>query len=308
MRETLRVTESIGNQRLDQWLVEQTTGYSRSQLKKGIKEGWITVNEQLVKPSYPLAMGDVVDIDSPVTTEEEKQVIPEAKPLAVVYEDEDIMVINKPQGLVVHPAEGHQNGTLVNRLVAYAHQNSFTLPEGSAWYRPGIVHRLDKDTSGLMVVAKTARAYQALVHQFQSHAIHRGYRGLCYGEWEDDEGVIDAPIGRDPNHRTRFMVLADGQRAVTHFKRVAWYDGYTLVDFELETGRTHQIRVHTAFVNHPIADDPLYAPNYKGRFFSKTGQLLHAQTLRLEHPISGEDLHFSVPLPNHFQRILENLE
>lgn len=308
MKQEWTIQETDATNRLDQWLGEQNLPYSRSQIKKAIQKQWIMVNQTSVKPSYRLIAGDVVALDWPEETEGSPQILPAPVSFEVVYEDSDILIINKPQGVVVHPSEGHQMDTLVNGLVYYAKEHHFTLPEGSAWYRPGIVHRLDKDTSGLMVVAKSEAAYPKLIEQFQTHAIHRGYRGLCYGEWMETHGTIDAPIGRDPNHRTRFTVLESGQRAVTHFKQVQLFSGYTLVDFDLETGRTHQIRVHTAFVGHPVADDPLYATNRRAQFFTTQGQLLHAQTLELEHPITHQPLQFTVPLPKSFQSILDRLE
>lgn len=306
-QEQLRVPPAAANQRLDQWLGDTYPAYSRSQLKAAIQKQQIQVNGQAVKPSYRLGADDLVTLALAPQAAPTPTVMPERLAFTVVYEDDDILVIDKPHGLVVHPSEGHQTGTLVNGLVAYAQTHGFTLPQGSAWYRPGIVHRLDKDTSGLMVVAKSPRAYTSLIEQFQAHAIHRGYRGLCYGEWTDSEGTIDAPIARDPHHRTRFTVLAGGQTAVTHFKRVARYTNYTLMDFSLETGRTHQIRVHTAFVNHPIADDPLYATNHKPQFFTQKGQLLHAKTLQLRHPVTGENCLFTADLPQRFQAVLDRL-
>ena len=228
--------------------------------------------------------------------------------LNIVYEDDDILVINKPAGLVVHPSKGHLQGTLVNGLLHYLNGN---LSCGSDLYRPGIVHRIDKDTSGLLVVAKHNAAHQALADQLVNHDMRRSYMALVHGHVKAPQGTIEAPLQRDPANRLRWTVAKDGKYALTRFQVLESYENATLLDLELETGRTHQIRVHLEFIGHPLVGDPVYRKgldHVKGSLVhDMSGQLLHAYALKLQHPRTGEWLEFKAPLPGHFEQVLSQL-
>ncbi len=221
-------------------------------------------------------------------------------PLDIVYEDEDIIVVNKPQGMVVHPAVGHPSHTLVNALL-YHTRDLADSPEG---FRPGIVHRIDKDTSGLLMVAKNAAARESLEKQLAAKSNKRQYLAIVHGNFAEEEGTIDAPIGRNPKDRKQMAVVEKGKSAVTHFKVLEQYQGYSLVECQLETGRTHQIRVHMAYIGHPLAGDPLYGPR---KTLPGHGQFLHAKTLGFEQPSTGEWLEFSVQPPEIFQQTVADL-
>lgn len=294
-------------QRLDQYLVDKLTEESRTTIKKWIAEGAVTVNGKASKSSYKVVVGDDINVE---IADENDQPIPvnaQNIPLDIIFEDDHVMVINKPRGMVIHPSTGHFEGTLVNALVYYAEQKHITLADAGEYFRPGIVHRLDKDTSGLLVVAKTNLAYEKLVDQLKDHSMSRHYLGLVYGEIFEKKGTIDAPIKRHPNDRLRFAAAEGGREAITHFEVIKRYFDFTLLKFSLETGRTHQIRVHTNFIGHPIADDPTYAGDYKNRFFGKQGQLLHANELSFVHPQSGETVTFKVDMPADMQEDIDKL-
>ena len=285
--------------RIDAYLAENTE-LSRSKAQKLIKSQAVTVNGKPVSPSAELRAGDVVRVELPIE-DPSAMPTPENIPLAIVYEDEDLAVLNKPKGMVVHPAPGNETGTLVNALLYHFH--SLSNAENSI--RPGIVHRIDKMTSGLLVVAKNDAAHEALAAQFQDHSAHREYVCLVHGNLKEDEGTIDAPIGRHPVDRKRMAVVENGRNAVTHWRVLERFGTVTLLDVRLETGRTHQIRVHTAYIKHPILGDELYgspAPKLK-----LLGQALHGYRLTFVHPKTGETMSFLAPIPEDFQTALKLL-
>lgn len=283
--------------RLDKALADLTE-LSRSQANEAIKNGNILVNGKAVKAKYSVKEGDLVtyDLPEPEVLEYEAEDIP----LDIVYEDDDVAVVNKPQGMVVHPSVGHTSGTLVNALMYHIHD----LSSINGVVRPGIVHRIDKDTSGLLMIAKNDRAHQALAEELKDKKSLRKYLAIVHGNISNDRGVIEAPIGRSEKDRKKQAVMAKGKPAVTHFKVLERFGNYTLVELTLETGRTHQIRVHMAYIGHPVAGDPLYGPR---KTLKGNGQFLHAQTLGFTHPTTGESLRFSVEPPAIFQETLENL-
>lgn len=283
--------------RLDKALADLTE-LSRSQANEAIKNGNILVNGKAVKAKYSVKEGDLVtyDLPEPEVLEYEAEDIP----LDIVYEDDDVAVVNKPQGMVVHPSVGHTSGTLVNALMYHIHD----LSSINGVVRPGIVHRIDKDTSGLLMIAKNDRSHQALAEELKDKKSLRKYLAIVHGNISNDRGVIEAPIGRSEKDRKKQAVTAKGKPAVTHFKVLERFGNYTLVELTLETGRTHQIRVHMAYIGHPVAGDPLYGPR---KTLKGNGQFLHAQTLGFTHPTTGESLRFSVEPPAIFQETLENL-
>lgn len=283
--------------RLDKALADLTE-LSRSQANEAIKNGNILVNGKAVKAKYSVKEGDLVtyDLPEPEVLEYEAEDIP----LDIVYEDDDVAVVNKPQGMVVHPSVGHTSGTLVNALMYHIHD----LSSINGVVRPGIVHRIDKDTSGLLMIAKNDRSHQALAEELKDKKSLRKYLAIVHGNISNDRGVIEAPIGRSEKDRKKQAVTAKGKPAVTHFKVLERFGNYTLVELTLETGRTHQIRVHMAYIGHPVAGDPLYGPR---KTLKGNGQFLHAQTLGFTHPTTGESLRFSVEPPDIFQETLENL-
>ncbi|AMB98839.1 ribosomal large subunit pseudouridine synthase D [Aerococcus urinaehominis] len=301
-----QVTDQAGH-RLDQFLSQRLTGYSRTEIKTWIKEGLVLVNQQPAKAAYKLVVNDQVQVSMPQPVSEEIKLIPQEMPLDIAYEDDDLIVVNKPQGLVVHPSMGHNQDSLVNGLLAYVANQGSQLADNTEAFRPGVVHRLDKDTSGLLLIAKTNQALTSLQQQIQAHSIERRYQGLVYGEVFDQQGLIDAPLARHPKDRTRFTVARDGRPARTHFNLLKRYQGFSLLDFRLETGRTHQIRVHSQFIGHPLVDDPTYARAYQPQFFDQQGQLLHAYGLSFDHPVTGRRLTVKAELPEHFQDILAQL-
>ncbi len=274
--------------RLDAFVAAETE-LSRTQAQRLIREGAILLNEKVVKVNVMTADGDQVDITYPEIAE--TAVLPENIPLDVVYEDADLIVVNKPQGMVVHPAPGHESGTLVNALLYHVSDLSGIGGER----RPGIVHRIDRMTSGLLVVAKNDTAHRALSEQFQTHEAHRSYCALVDGNLREESGTIDAPIARHPVDRKRMAVLAGGREAVTHWSVAARYGQYTLLQIELETGRTHQIRAHMASIQHPVSGDDVYGR--EKRPFGLLGQALHGYRLTFRHPSNQRDLVFYAPIP-----------
>lgn len=284
--------------RIDKQLGHHFSQYSRSQLQRWIEDGHVQVNGQPVKPKYKLAAGDVVTIEP----EKPKKIdlVPENIPLDIVYEDDDVIVVNKPQGMVVHPAPGHPDHTLVNALLYHSPLSTI-----NGEFRPGIVHRIDKDTSGLLMVAKNDMAHRSLAAQLKAKTNEREYVALVHGVIKEDQGTVDAPLGRSPKDRKKQAVVANGRHAVTHFRVLRRYRHYTLVACRLETGRTHQIRVHMKYIGHPLAGDPLYGPR---KTLSGNGQYLHARLLGFKHPQTGEQLTFTAPLPPYFQQMLDKLD
>ena len=295
-------TAESDRERLDVFLSEKL-GVTRSAAKKLIDGGAVTVCGKPAKAGRPVKAGETVGADVPEP--KKLDLAPEDIPVGIVYEDEDIAVIDKPQGLTVHAGNGHLSGTLVNALLYRL--NSLSSINGVV--RPGIVHRIDKDTSGLLVVAKNDAAHLSLSKQIAQKTCAREYLALCEGIFKEDQGTADTYIGRHPTDRVKMAVLPEGKgrRAITHFEVVKRYKrGYTLVRFSLETGRTHQIRVHCKYLGHPIVGDPVYG--IKKQRFELNGQLLHAFRLSLDHPKTGERMTFESPLPDYFQRVLGILE
>ncbi len=284
--------------RIDKVLGHFLSDVSRSQLQKWIEDGHVTVNGQVVKTKYKLKAGDVVKIipEAPQTIDLE----PEDIPLDIVYEDDDVIVVNKPAGMVVHPAPGHPGHTLVNALLYHSPLSTI-----NGEFRPGIVHRIDKDTSGLLMVAKNDLAHRSLAAQLKAKTNQREYVALVHGVIKEDQGTIDAPLGRSKKDRKKQAVVMDGRHAVTHFEIVKRYRHYTLVKCRLETGRTHQIRVHMAYIGHPLAGDPLYGPR---KTLAGPGQYLHAGLLGFKHPRTGQEMTFTAPLPDYFTKMLEHLD
>lgn len=295
---TLTVEEFAG-ERIDKALSLMESTWSRSQIGNWLEQERITVNGVNVKAKYKVKAGDVVEIDVPDVMEE-LEIIPEDLNLEIVYEDADVLVVNKPRGMVVHPAPGHASGTLVNGLMH--HCKDLSGINGVA--RPGIVHRIDKDTSGLLMVAKNDIAHESLVNQLVEKSVTRKYTALVHGHIAHEKGTVDAPIGRDQKDRQKQAVVDKGKHAVTHFQVMEHFGEFTLVECRLETGRTHQIRVHMNYIGFPLAGDPKYGPKKTIDF---GGQVLHAGVLGFVHPVTKEYLEFSSPLPADFQELLTEL-
>ncbi len=299
-RQIFKVEREDEGERLDSFLARKIDRYSRSYLQKLIDDNRAEVNNRPVKKNYRLGEGDIVTIDVPEPREIDLK--PQSIQLDIVYEDSHLLVVNKPAGMVVHPAAGNYEGTLVNALLAHCDR----LSQINGEYRPGIVHRIDKDTSGLLVVAKNEKTHRGLAGQLKEHSIKRIYIALVRGIVEEDRGTVDAPIGRHPVHRKKMWVVpGSSKNAVTHFKVLKRYPGYTLIEARLETGRTHQIRVHMAYIGHPLAGDPVYGKT--DRTLEVEGQLLHAAVLGFIHPVTGEYMEFQAPLPVVFASILKKL-
>lgn len=284
--------------RLDKVLAILLPEISRSQIKNLIENGNVTVNNKSEKPKYKVKSGDQIKLIKPKPKKIDLE--PENIDLDIVYEDNDVIVVNKPQGMVVHPAPGHEKHTLVNALLYHSPLSTI-----NGTFRPGIVHRIDKDTSGLLMVAKNDVAHQSLAKQLKEKTNKREYIALVYGNIKEDKGTIDAPIGRNPQDRKKQAVVKNGRRAVTHFEVLKRYQNFTLVKCILETGRTHQIRVHMKYIGHPLVGDPLYGPK---KVIGNTGQYLHAAVLGFKHPTSGKELLFSADLPQNFQKMLRKLD
>jgi len=290
--------EQVGN-RLDMLLGEIDSDRSRSFYQKMIERGEVLVNGKSAKGKYKVKLGDriVVEDTQPIPL----KAIAEDIPINIVYEDSDIVVVNKEQGMVVHPAPGNYTGTLVNALLYHCDNLSGI----NGVIRPGIVHRIDKDTSGILVVAKNDYAHMKLGELFHEHDIKREYYALVEGVLKSDQGVVDKPLGRDPKTRVKMAIVKEGKRAVTHYSVVERYKGYTLVKCHLETGRTHQIRVHMASLGHPLVGDPIYG--FKKQKFNLKGQMLHAKSLAFVHPKTHKYVEFESDLPEYFTRILSKL-
>ena len=296
----LRASEESKNQRLDAFLASSLDGLTRSQAARLIESGEVAVNGETAGKSYKLAGGEDIAVTLPEP--EPVEAVPQDIPLDVVYEDADVIVVNKPSGMVVHPAPGHPDGTLVNALLYHC---AGTLSGVGGALRPGIVHRIDRDTSGLIIAAKNDAAHQYLSAQLADHTLARTYECIVVGALREDRGTVDAPIARHPTGRKRMAVVAGGREAVTHWEVIARYPGYTHVRCRLETGRTHQIRVHMAYIGHPILGDTVYGA--KKEVPGLTGQCLHAVGLRFLHPRTHEVVELSCPLPEEFTRMLQKI-
>jgi 23S rRNA pseudouridine1911/1915/1917 synthase len=292
------ITEEHGNGRIDKVLSDANADWSRTQIQQWLKDGAVLVNEGTVKSNYKVKLGDIIQVMVPEL--EELDIVAEDLNLDIVYEDADVLVVNKPRGMVVHPAPGHATGTLVNGLM---HQVK-DLSGINGVMRPGIVHRIDKDTSGLLMVAKNDQAHVSLVDQLVDKSVTRIYTALVHGHIPHDQGTIDAPIGRDTKDRQSMTVTNKGKHAITHFKVLDRFGDFTLVECRLETGRTHQIRVHMKYIGYPLAGDPKYGPKKTIDF---NGQALHAGTIGFKHPRTGEYLEFTQPLPEEFQTLIEKM-
>lgn len=293
------IEEEQEDERIDKVLGTLMEDASRSYIQKLIKEGNVLVNGNLVKASYPVkAEDEVVLLMPPLKT---LSIEPEDIPLDIIYEDDDVIVVNKPKGMVVHPAPGHYSGTLVNALL---HHLGDSLSGINGVMRPGIVHRIDRDTTGSLIVCKNDTAHASIAEQLKEHSATRVYHAICYGRVKEDEGVIEGTIGRHPTDRKKMaMNVKNGKPAVTHYKVLKRYKDYTYIACRLETGRTHQIRVHMASIGHPLLGDEIYAPGRKCPY-KLQGQTLHAKTLGFIHPVTGETIETDAPIPEYFEHLL----
>lgn len=300
MEELTFVAEKSG-ERIDKYLSGQLPDMTRSHIQKLIKEQLVTVNQTPVKANYKLIVSDHVNVQipEPVTPD----IVPEEIPLDILYEDADILIVNKPKGMVVHPAPGHYSGTLVNAILFHCKDQ---LSGINGVLRPGIVHRIDMDTTGSLLVCKNDKAHQALAEQLKVHSITRKYHAIVHGNLKEDTGTIDKPIGRHPTDRKKMSTkCTNGREAVTHYRVLQRFGNYTYIECQLETGRTHQIRVHMASIGHPILGDSVYGPAKCP--FKLEGQTLHAKILGITHPTTGEYMEFDAPLPEYFTNLLEKL-
>ncbi|WP_208560159.1 RluA family pseudouridine synthase [Marinilactibacillus kalidii] len=298
MAEHYSFTNTQSNARLDKFLTEKLPEISRSQIQGWIKDGSISVNGEQSKANYKVQLEDTIEVTIPEPVEINAQ--PENIELDIIYEDQDVVVVNKPQGMVVHPSLGHGSGTLVNALLYHVKDLSGI----NGKIRPGIVHRIDKDTSGLLMIAKNDQAHEKLSAQLKDKKAQREYVALVHGVIHHEKGTIDAPIGRDTSNRKKYAVVDNGKDSVTHFEVIERFDKFTLVRLILETGRTHQIRVHMHYIEHPMAGDPIYGPR---KTIKGNGQFLHAETLGFTHPTTGKEMHFSSPIPDIFEENLDIL-
>lgn len=290
---------SVAKVRIDKYLTDRLTDVSRSRIQLWLADGRVLVNGAAVKANYKLLENDSLVLSIPEP--ESVDIVPENIPLDVVYEDADVIVVNKPRGMVVHPAPGHASGTLVNALMFHCRDLSGIHDE----LRPGIVHRIDKDTSGLLMAAKNDKAHASLAAQLKEHSVTRKYIALVHGNVSHDQGTVDAPIGRAAGDRKMFAVTdRNSKQAVTHFLVLERFGDYTLLELKLETGRTHQIRVHMKFIGHPLVGDPMYG---RSKGIRMDGQALHAAVLGFVHPATGAPLEFSVSLPRDMEDVLSSL-
>lgn len=289
------------NVRLDAYISKKYSDISRTMVQKLIEEGNILVNAKKEKASYKVQLNDTLEINLPEP--KEVDIKPQNIPIEIIYEDDDILVVNKPKGLVVHPANGNPDGTLVNAIMALC-KSSLSGIGGEL--RPGIVHRLDKDTSGLLIVAKNDKAHINMSEQIKNRKVRKIYIALVKGVVKENEATIDMPIGRSTKDRKKMAVRKDGKEAVTHFKVLKRYNKYTLLEVKIDTGRTHQIRVHMAEIGHPVVGDMVYS-NGKNEF-GVEGQMLHAKSLDFKHPITGKEMHLEAELPEYFKQVLEKIE
>lgn len=296
-----QITEEYVGERLDKGLSLLIDYVSRSSLAKKIKDGNVLVNGRVVKPSYLLCENDEVELT--VSPSEEPEILAEAIPLDILYEDNDVLVVNKPKDMVVHPAPGHYSHTLVNAVM---HHCKDSLSGINGVLRPGIVHRIDKDTTGSIIICKNDRAHLSIANQLKEHSIKREYHAICYGRIEEPGGVIQGNIGRDPKDRMKMAIVPSGKPAITHYEVLKRFEHYTYIKCILETGRTHQIRVHMASIHHPLLGDSVYAGEPSK--FKLNGQTLHAKTIGFVHPVSGQYIELDAPLPDYFEHLLSILE
>lgn len=302
MLHEIDVLESQAGIRIDKFLSIEFPALSRSYIQKLIKDEQITVNGTVIKANYKVNENDAVLMNEPELREPD--IVPEEIPLDILYEDSDILIINKPKGMVVHPSAGHYSGTLVNALMHYCKED---LSGINGVMRPGIVHRIDMDTTGSLLVCKNDFSHQHIAEQIKVHSITRIYHAIVHGVIKEEEGTIDAPIGRHPIERKKMSINhKNGKEAVTHFKVLKRFKDYTYIQCQLETGRTHQIRVHMASIKHPLVGDAVYGPAKCP--FKLQGQTLHAKILGIEHPRSGEYIEVDAPLPEYFTGLLKKLE
>ena len=292
--------EILGN-RIDKFLSDELSDYSRAYIQKLIENGCITVNSKPVKANYKIKSSDIIDIDIPEP--EIIEIVPKDIPINIVYEDKDIIIVDKPKGMVVHPAPGHFDDTLVNALMYHCKDLSTI----NGVMRPGIVHRIDMDTSGLLLVCKNDTSHRIMADKFKVHDINRIYTAICYNHFNETDGTIDKPIARHKTDRKKMAVDPKGRRAVTHYHVIKnLKDNMSLIECKLETGRTHQIRVHMASINHPLLGDEVYGT--KSKKFNLNGQVLHAGVLGFNHPITNEYMEFKSELPEYFKKILNVLD
>lgn len=301
-KEIIKLCEdSFEGLRIDRYLAESCEELSRSYIQKLIKDGMVTVNGTVAKPSYKVSEGEEIRFIVPDNVVPD--ILPEDIALDIAYEDNDIIIVNKPKGMVVHPASGNYTGTIVNALMFHCRDN---LSGINGTLRPGIVHRIDKDTTGLIIACKNDMAHRNVAEQLKEHSITRRYESICCGVLKDDDGIIDAPIGRNPNDRKKMAInRTNGKNAVTHYHVLERLNGYTHIECRLETGRTHQIRVHMASIGHPLLGDEVYGGVRNG--FYLQGQTLHAKILGLRHPSTGEYIEFLAERPDYFELLLKKL-
>lgn len=301
MKQSYLVPEEFQGERIDKYLSEACCGLTRSYLQKLLKSQLVEVDGKAVKNSYRVSAGETVELEVPEAVEPEIEAEP--IPLDILYEDKDIILINKPKGMVVHPAAGHYSQTLVNGLMYHCRGE---LSGINGVMRPGIVHRIDMDTTGVLIVCKNDFAHNSIAEQLKVHSITRKYYAIVHGVIGEDEGTVDAPIGRHPVDRKKMSInYKNGKHAVTHYRVLERFQQFTYVECQLETGRTHQIRVHMASLNHPLLGDSVYGPSKCP--FKLQGQTLHAGVLGIIHPRTGEYMEFSAPLPEYFENLLEKL-
>lgn len=299
--EELNFTAEVPGSRIDRFLSDEMPDVSRSHIQKLIKEHLVTVNGNQVKSNYKVNTGDAVSVSLP--DPEVPDIVPEDIPLDILYEDDDILIVNKPKGMVVHPAPGHYSQTLVNAVMFHCKDNLSGINGVS---RPGIVHRIDMDTTGSLIICKNDLAHQSLAKQLKDHSITRKYHAIVHGNLKEDTGTVNAHIGRHPVSRKKMSTHApNGRPAVTHYKVLERFGAYTYIECQLETGRTHQIRVHMASIGHPILGDAVYGPVKCP--FKLEGQTLHAKVLGIKHPRTGEYMEFDAPLPAYFEELLRKL-
>ena len=296
------IEDASAGERIDKFLSDSIPDMSRAYIQKLIKDGQITVNQKDIKSNYKLSVGDVVCLDEPEL--QEPDIKAENIPLDILYEDSDLLIVNKPKGMVVHPSAGHYSGTLVNALMYYCKED---LSGINGVMRPGIVHRIDMDTTGSILVCKNDFTHNAIAEQLKVHSITRVYHALVHGVLKNDEGTINAPIGRHPIDRKKMSINEkNGKEAVTHYKVLKRFKNFTYIECRLETGRTHQIRVHMSSIYHPLLGDAVYGPAKCP--FKLQGQTLHAKTIGIRHPRTGEYLEIEAPLPEYFSDLLKKLE
>ena len=301
MENNWTVEKKNDNTRIDKFISDRMEDISRSYIQKLIKDNLVTVDLKPVKANYKVKEGERVEVALPEPVS--LDIRPQNIPMDVVYEDEDVLLVNKPKDMVVHPSAGHLDGTLVNALLYHCRDSLSSI---NGVMRPGIVHRIDKDTTGLLIVCKNDKAHNCIAEQLKAHSITRHYQAIVWNNLTDDEGEIDAPIGRHPVDRKKMAInYKNGKSAVTHYKVLERFGKYTYIECELETGRTHQIRVHMTSIGHPLVGDLVYGPDRQP--FKTQGQVLHAKVFGFIHPTTGKYMEFEVPLPEYFQDILEKL-